>query len=335
MCIAADGGEEIALYFIGVDSGGTKTSFVLCDRRGRILARHRSGSGGFLSSGEHKIAAMLREGVAALCAQAGITVEGVAAAALGFPGYGEAKDSARTIDRLCEQIFGRGKAQCHCDCYLGWAGSLALQPGINIVAGTGSICFGVDDRGRAARSGGWGAYCDEGSCRWIGSRLIQTFAKQADGRMARTALYERFRTHFALDEDVHFVGPLNHELGPSGAKTAQLQVLLKELFDAGDPHAAAIYREAAQELWLAIGAVAAQLGMAGSSYRVSYSGGLFRSGPCILGPLGELVSAGGARLVAPRFAPDLGAVLLAMRSALPGLSAADVQFTELETTASW
>ena len=33
------------MYFVGVDSGGTKTSFVLANQNGQILARHLSGSG--------------------------------------------------------------------------------------------------------------------------------------------------------------------------------------------------------------------------------------------------------------------------------------------------
>ena len=69
------------MYYIGVDSGGTKTAFVLSDDRGGILARHMSGSGGFVSRGPDRIAAMIREGVGALCDQAGITISDVAAAA--------------------------------------------------------------------------------------------------------------------------------------------------------------------------------------------------------------------------------------------------------------
>ena len=41
-------------------------------------------------------------------------------------------------------------------------------------AGTGSICYGRDDRGRAARSGGWGYVLgDEGSGYWIGRRALR------------------------------------------------------------------------------------------------------------------------------------------------------------------
>lgn len=316
------------MYFIGVDSGGTKTSFVLSDDAGRVLARHRSGSGGFLSTGRERIEGMLREGVTALCQRAAVGIGDVARAALGFPGYGESERSAKVLDELCARIFGGGRAVCACDCRLGWAGSFALEPGVNIVAGTGSICYGENAAGESARCSGWGAFCDEGSCRWIGESLIRAFTRQADGREPRTALYGLFRAHFGLEDDLHFIGPLNHELGPDGAKTAKLQVLLAEIHDAGDAVAARIYDEAAGELWQAVAVVADRLGLRGRPFPVSYSGGLFRAGERILGPLRARVEAGGGALVAPRFAPDLGAVLIAMRTANPHWDFSDFTFTE-------
>ncbi|MDE2314073.1 MAG: hypothetical protein KGL04_07855 [Elusimicrobia bacterium] len=47
-------------------------------------------------------------------------------------------------------------------------------PGILIVAGTGSIAFARDDKGRTARAGGWGALLgDEGSAFWIGKEALK------------------------------------------------------------------------------------------------------------------------------------------------------------------
>lgn len=315
------------MYFMGVDAGGTKTSFVLAGDDGQIVARHLAGGGGFIARGEHGIRALISDGVQALCDSAAIDRARIAAAGLGFPGYGEAEGSEQQIVRACEAAIGAGKVVCESDSYLGWAGSLAMRPGINCVAGTGSICYGVNDAGASARSGGWGAYCDEGSCRWIGERLIQVFTRQSDGRMARTQLYAMFKRHFGIARDLHFIAPLNHEIGGDASKTAQLQRLLKEMYDAGDPHAEAIYREAAQELWLAIRATARKLGLADTSFLVSYSGGLFRSGECVLGPLRGHAHAAGARLVAPRFEPDLGGVLIAMRARMPGRDFTTFEFS--------
>lgn len=181
------------MYFLGVDAGGTKAAFILCDENGHAVARHRSQSRGFFSLGADGLEKLVTEGVDEICKLAGITRQDIAWAGLGFPGYGEKEGSEAVIREACQRALGGRPVTCECDCYLGWAGSLAMEPGINIVSGTGSICYGVNSEGQAARSSGWGAYCDEGSCTWIGGRLIAEFAKQADGRTPRTQLYDMFR----------------------------------------------------------------------------------------------------------------------------------------------
>ena len=51
------------------------------------------------------------------------------------------------------------------DSAAGWAGSLGLEEGINLVAGTGSIAYGQNKFGTEARAGGWDdGFSDEGSC---------------------------------------------------------------------------------------------------------------------------------------------------------------------------
>ncbi len=302
------------MIFAGVDAGGTKTAFVLCDETGRVLARHREPGGALFSVGVKGIEALVRDGIGAVCALAGIVREDIAWTGAGFPGYGEMADSERLILEACRRAVGSERVICECDCYLGWAGSLGMEAGINIVAGTGSICYGVNAAGETARSSGWGAYCDEGSCAWVGGRLVAAFAKQADGRMPRTLLYPMFREAMGIGLDMHFVHTLNHEIAASGAETAKLQLVAEKIARAGDPVATEIYAQAADELLLAIAAVARKLGLDGTPFKASYSGGLFRSGDCILAPLSLRVAQSGGTLEIPRFSPEIGAVLMAMRA---------------------
>ena len=314
------------MYFLGADAGGTKTAFVLSDENGRILARHNAGPCTFISYGSEHLAKIMREGLDAICAKTEISPQNITYAALGIPGCGEKENSVTEITAVCESAGLTNKITCANDSYIGWAGSLALQPGVNIIAGTGSICYGVNAAGETARSSGWGHCCDEGSCRWLGERLIALYAKQADGRLPRTPLYEIFRKHFNINEDLHFIHQLNHGLG--GKEIAALQVLLLEAYNQGDEHAKILYNEAAAELVLASSTVARKLNLittnSSSASRetapkatVSYSGGLFKAGDCILVPLSEKLAEAGCRLVAPKFPPELGAVLIAMQQILP------------------
>lgn len=304
------------MYFIGVDAGGTKTTFLLADENGYIHARYNSGSGRFFDKGADGVYALAEEGINALCARVGITKHEIGYAAFGFPGYGEKEGSEQAIIEACEKALAPGRVVCVCDCYLGWAGSLAMQPGVNMVAGTGSIGYGVDAQGLTARAGGWGAFCDEGSCWWLGGRLIQWYAKQSDGRMPRTLLYEKVRTSLNIQNDMEFIHTVNHFYGENASETAGLQRLLQEVYKAGDPHAAALYQEAAEELWLTAEAVARKLALP-EGFALSYSGGLFKSGECILAPLRALAERHGAVFTVPRFTPEQGAILTAMRAAWP------------------
>ncbi|MDO5377899.1 MAG: BadF/BadG/BcrA/BcrD ATPase family protein [Clostridia bacterium] len=315
------------MNYLGVDCGGTKTLFIVATEEGKILASYRTGSGSFFGKEKEGIRELVAQGAAQVCRQAGIDMEQIDYAGLGFPGYGEKEGSEETILAACEEALLPGKVVCACDCALGWAGSLAMEPGINVIAGTGSNCYGVNERGESARASGWGACCDEGSCRWIGNRLIQIFAKQADGRLPRTLLYDRFREHFHIQNDTHFVYTLNHEVMRSGSDVAQLQRIVKALYDDGDPYAGMIYREAAKELALTLHAVAKKLNM-GPGYAASYSGGLFQIGEAILEPLRLEVAMLGGKLCAPRYTPEQGAVLMAMRAVNPEISFDHLRFTD-------
>ena len=302
------------MLYLGVDSGGTKAAFLLCDEAGRVIARHREPGCTALSGRKAGVKRMLENGIAEICRKAQIHKEDIAALGLGLCGYGEGEEIAREVSEACAEVFLPGRYACALDTYVGWAGSLLMEPGINIIAGTGSVVYGAAGDGRTARAGGWGAGCDEGSCSWHGQRLVEAYTKQADGRRNRTALYDVVREHFDIHgPDEHFVGPLNHEIANTRKGLARLQLLLKEAWLKGDPVAEDIYRAGAQELFEGVRAVAHKLGLAWEGLRVSYSGGLFKAGECALGPLGELIREAGGTLAAPVYEPDVGAVLMAIR----------------------
>ena len=63
------------------------------------------------------------------------------------------------------------------------------QPGVVIISGTGSIAYGRNAAGEAARSGGWGYVLgDEGSGYWIGRAALRAVLRAADHRGPATVL---------------------------------------------------------------------------------------------------------------------------------------------------
>ena len=318
------------MYYLGIDSGGTKAAFLLGDETGRIYARYRGEGCTVLHGGYEGVRRMVAEGVEAVCQKAGITPDDIAALGLGISGYGEGETAEIEPLEACESVLSPGRAICRCDTYVGWAGALRCTPGINVIAGTGSVVYGVNEKFEEARAGGWGCWgagCDEGSCTWHGQQLVQEWTKQADGRHPRTALYDIFRDRFHVTNDDYFIHALNVEV-IAGRNLPELQRLLKEICEAGDPAAKAIYERGAAELCLGIRTVAKKLGIEGTSYPVSYAGGLFNAGECALEPLRKGVEALGARLVAPEFPPDVGALMMAIQFKNPDFDPAKFQLTE-------
>lgn len=318
------------MYYLGIDSGGTKAAFLLGDETGQIYARYRSEGCTVLADGKNGVKRMVASGVQAICAKAGITPDDIACLGLGISGYGEGPTAKTEPEEACAEVLSPERVICQCDTYVGWAGSLRCTPGVNVIAGTGSVVYGVNGAGEEARAGGWGCWgagCDEGSCTWHGQQLLQEWTKQADGRRSRTSLYHMFREHFGVENDEFFIHDLNTKV-IVGRGLPEMQRLLAEIWKTGDPAAAAIYDRGAEELWQGIQVVAEKLGLTGTAYPVSYSGGLFQAGECALTPLRRRIHAAGAKLVEPAFSPDVGALIMAIRHKNPKMDLHNFCITE-------
>jgi N-acetylglucosamine kinase-like BadF-type ATPase len=195
----------------------------------------------------------------------------------------------------------------------------AGQPfGVVIIAGTGSIAYGVNPAGRAGRSGGWGpVLADEGSGYWIGRRALVAVMRQADGRGPGTALTPLVLSHLELTRPDDLVNEVYE--GPERRRVvASLGPIVEQARAAGDPVAAEILREASEELVAAAASVVRQLDMRGEVFPTVLAGGMFRSVPWLTA---DVVSR--LREVAPRTTADVltvepahGAVRLARAEAV-------------------
>jgi glucosamine kinase len=75
------------------------------------------------------------------------------------------------------------------DIAIALAGGTGGQPGIALIVGTGSSCYGRNAAGENWRSGGWGYIVDDyGSGFYLGQKGLEAVIRAADGRGAQTAL---------------------------------------------------------------------------------------------------------------------------------------------------
>jgi N-acetylglucosamine kinase-like BadF-type ATPase len=303
--------------FLGVDGGGTKTRFVILDPAGNCLASVQQGSSYHPEVGVEGVRAVINTGLREALTAANLTANAIQHAFFGLPAYGEDAlidpELARTPD-----VAPAGRYTCGNDMVCSWAGALACEDGISVVAGTGSIAYG-EYAGRQARAGGWGeVFGDEGSAYWIAREGLAAFSRMSDQRCARGPLLQILRKHFALARDIDLAGRINSLSAGERSRFAQLSQRVAEAALAGDAEAQRIFHRAGSELASIVLAVHAQLRIPDAeALPVSYTGGVFHTGALVLEPLRAALVASKANLAlcAPRLDPAIGAALYAARLA--------------------
>jgi len=294
-----------------VDCGGTETSFAVAERSGRIVGALSSVGGSYKEIGIERAVSSLYDNVTRCLAEAGAALGDLSGVCFGLPCVGESATGDRELRAAVKERFARIPVIVVNDAEVGWAGSLAMQPGINIVSGTGSIGFGKNLSGGSARCGGWSeVFGDEGSCFWLGRKTMELFSKQADGRLPKGPLYSIISAAFSLSEDFAFIDVMENDYLPYRDKVASMQLFLEQAALQGDVSASEQYSRAAEELADIVAGVAARLELE-KPFPVSYSGGLFKAGDLIMRPFSERVSSLGGSLREPLLSPAHGALLLA------------------------
>jgi N-acetylglucosamine kinase-like BadF-type ATPase len=297
--------------YLGVDGGGTRTTFCLLTGDGELVARVEQPTTSYFQAEEgiELVPRVLEAGIGAL----GADPAGIAHAFFALPGYGEVSADVPALDAAPRAILGHDRYACDNDMVAGWAGSLAGHDGINVVCGTGSIAYGEHD-GRRARAGGWGElFGDEGSAYWIAARVLNAFTRMSDGRDPRTPLHELVTNELELRADVDVIDVVLGRWNGDRGRVASLAPIAAAAAERGDATAAAILRQAGEELAALVAAVARQIGFPeGEPIPVSYSGGVFAAGGPILEPFEQALPAG-CDLRAPLLAPEIGAALYAAR----------------------
>ena len=297
------------MYFLGVDGGGTKTCFTLINETGKVINKVIKGSSHPTQIGFGNLEKLLKEGLEETINNSNIFKKDIERVHLGLAGYGIVKEIAEGILEVVDKVFSGVKYNLSSDVRVAIAGALAGEDGINIVAGTGSIALALRNN-EIIRCGGWGySVGDEASAYWIGKKTIELFSKESDGRIEKGPLYEMIKTNLGLTRDAEIISYVNDKIKGDRIEIAKLAKISSEAAKLGDEGAIAIFNEAAVELVEMIKALLKNY--SNDLVRVSYSGGVFKSGDLILNPLNNMLKGYNVELVEPILSPDIGACLLA------------------------
>jgi N-acetylglucosamine kinase-like BadF-type ATPase len=304
------------MMVLGVDAGGTKTVCLLADENGRILSEALGPGANLQSAGELGVEKVLHQVMEA--ALDGFATR-PAAICLGVAGV-DREDDALVVRAIMRRISPGSRVLVVNDALVALVAGVGRGPGIVVLSGTGSIVYGRNAQGEAARAGGWGHVIgDEGSGYWIGRHAVLAVVRALDGRGPRTTLIDDVLSHFAVADANGLVRVVYGRDAPL-TSVAALGAVVQRARDAGDAVAAQILERAAEELALAARAVAARLEMRGAEFQFVLAGGVFRAVPWLIEELrSRLVEVAPRAEIGPLTRePALGAVALAIDEARGG-----------------
>jgi N-acetylglucosamine kinase-like BadF-type ATPase len=262
-------------YVLGIDAGGTKTVCILADEQGEAIAEARSSGANLQAVGELEVEKVLHQVMEDALGDRGILPQAIC---LGIAGV-DRDDDLAIVRSIMRRIAYKARTLVVNDALVALVAGAGAEPGLVLVAGTGSIAYGRNREARAARAGGWGYVLgDEGSGYWIGRRALGAVVRQADQRGRPTLLTGRLLQHFGIGKPQDLVQVVYYRnLRPSAI--AALATHVSQAAQDGDEVAREILAEGAEELLGAARSVISRLHLDAEPFVCVFAGGIFQAVP--------------------------------------------------------
>ncbi|WNR45722.1 N-acetylglucosamine kinase [Paenibacillus roseipurpureus] len=246
-------------FAVGLDGGGTKTAVTIVDESGNVVHSFTSGAINYNGQDEASVGASLEEifrtiasvcGGLMHCAQVCIGAAGVSNPTV--------KTRLESSVRACGYEGGllitgdQDTALC---------GAHNAELGIILIAGTGSICYGKNERGDTHRAGGYGYLIDdEGSGYSIGRDLLAALVRAHDGRLSETVIASMVYEQLGMTSIQQVIGFV-YDKQTNKKDIAALAPILSKACELGDKAALAIAENSAHSLLELVVPVAEKLAM--------------------------------------------------------------------------
>lgn len=255
-------------YIIGVDGGGTKTEAVAYSLEGDVIKTSLKGFANLLNGKEEALANIVSS-IEELITELG--TENLKGVYLGIAGM-EVGDNAKYILDEIKEVFGI-EALLMNDGELALKAMLKGEDGILVIAGTGSIVFGIHNE-KVARCGGWGHLLgDEGSGYKISIDALKNILFEEDNSIEKSELSLAIMNEFGwnnIDEIVEFV------YSSSKDEIAKIAPIVSKFAEAGDNFAKGILEKEAialakttQNVYEKLGFEKCSIGLVGGVVRKS------------------------------------------------------------------
>jgi len=243
-----------------MDGGGTKTKCILTDENLNQIYEVVGGASNFLVIGTETVSQTVFDLIERCVTAAKISLEDLEAIVLGTTGGGRRSDA----ELLEKQIFSDAKSKSvsinkfkvESDARIALEGAFSGKAGSILIAGTGSIMFGKDDKGEIHRVGGFGRFIgDEGSGYRIGRKGLNAVARFMDGRAKPTKIADLLEQVFSISTSEQLIT----EVYRNNFDIASAAPIVFDAADSGDKVAQRILENEADELLLHINSMKEKL----------------------------------------------------------------------------
>jgi N-acetylglucosamine kinase-like BadF-type ATPase len=302
-------------YFLGVDGGQSSTVALIGDERGVVLGYGAAGPSNHVEGpgGREKLRKAVTLSVSAAWNNSpfgtGKKLPEFESCFFGMTGGAEDKVA------IIRELIPARKLEVSHDAITALVGATEGEPGIIVIAGTGSISFGMNARGQTARAGGWGyIFGDRGSAFDLARQALVAALAYEEGWGPATSLRDKIIA-FSGATDLNDALHKWYKVDFPRDRVASFSRYVDEAAREGDRVAREILRSAASELAQLAGRVRRRAFKPKEPVVVSYIGGVWKS-KIVRDRFKKLVEeTEGNRVQPPALGPAAGALLAAYKNA--------------------
>ena len=266
--------------YLGVDGGGTKTEAVLIDGDGKVIGQGQAGGSNPAVFGVKKsldnIATAIQKTLKNFPDTADIPT------CLAIAGVNTKKEAdnfskAAFLHPSLSKIISKNSIVVNDT-------QAALRAGTNdknavvLIAGTGSNCFGKNENGQSAKSGGRDfILSDEGSGYAIGLSALKAVTKMSDGRASMSVLKDLLFSHLKINSIDQLTEIVNSKPW-NKTDIANIAPVVDFAFGKGDKKPKEIIEKAVEDLFDMIFAVSKKLDFLNRKFTLVLTGSVFNLG---------------------------------------------------------
>jgi glucosamine kinase len=165
------------MTYLGIDGGGSNLRLAVVDDNLNVLVEAQRETANPSSIGRDAAKMLIQDAIREIALKS----PPIRAVGIGIAGAAKSH-SADWLREVVEEVLPHARVVPSSDMEIALVGANGERRGVLILAGTGSVAYGINEAGEELQVGGWGYLLgDEGGGYWIGMEALRTISHTLDG----------------------------------------------------------------------------------------------------------------------------------------------------------